>query len=343
MKQTFLLELPNGPFGDPLVIVRIRWSPRVLLLDAGEMAAVGPRTLLETTDVLVTHAHVDHVFGLARLLRQRIGRLERPLRIFGPPGLAARISAHLQGYHWNLVPAYPIDLAVVEVHSDRCEWWRFPRQQGFEPRLDGVEDGPEEGPVLDDDLLSIEARLLEHGSIPTVAWRLREHRSYHIDPVRLREMGFEPGPWITHLKQEFRRQRDRQALVRLPDGREWQLGHLEDSLVRIREGDSLVYASDLAPSRENLSRLAFFATGVRRLVIEAHFLEEHAALAQEHAHLTALLAGSIARQAGVQAVCPLHFSTRYENRIEEIFTEVKRGAGTVSLEDLPSSPEPSAG
>lgn len=343
MKQSFLLELPNGPFGDPLIVLRLRWLPRVLLLDAGDTGCLGPRTLLETTDVLISHCHMDHVFGLGRLLRLRLGRKEQPLRLFGPAGLRHRIIAHLRSYEWNLVDAYPIDLSIFEVHPDHTELWRFPVEHGFDPELVTRGAAPDEEPVFSDDLLSIEARLFDHGSTTSAAWRVREHRSYHVDTTHLERLGHEPGPWLARIKSAFRRNPDSETLVCLPDGTQMPLAELGDSLIRICDGDCLVYATDISPSEENLSRLAFFATGARRLAIETHFSNEHLDLAREHGHLTATLAGKVARQAGVHAVCPFHFSPRYEKDGERLFSELKKTASPVSIEDLPLGPQPSAG
>jgi ribonuclease Z len=67
-------------------------------------------------------------------------------------------------------------------------------------------------------------------------------------------------------------------------------------------------------------------------VIEAHYLEADLELARRNAHLTAALAGRIARAAGVGTVVPLHVSPRYEERVDEVLAELAAEAGPVGVE-----------
>ncbi len=332
MRRGFRLALPNGLVGDPLVVVRVPWLPRLLLLDAGDAAGLTPRTLLDAADVLVTHAHVDHVFGLARLLRVRLGRPERPLRLVGPPGLAAHVRSHLGGYAWNLVEAFPLDLTVVEVHSDRTETWRFPTSAGFEPYAIARGPAPGEGPVLADELLEVRAVTLDHGGIPSIAYRVEERSGLNLDPVELERLGLAPGPWLGALKAAVRRSAPDDEPIALPDGRVAPLGELRSRLVRITEGDTLAYACDAAPDEASVAAIVELARGVRRLVIEAHYLDADHALARRNAHLTAAVAGRIARAAGAGAVVPLHVSPRYEERVDEVLAELAAAAAPVPVE-----------
>jgi ribonuclease Z len=59
---------------------------------------------------------------------------------------------------------------------------------------------------------------------------------------------------------------------------------------------------------EGVERLA---EGADLLVIEATFLEQDAALARDHGHLTAAEAGRVAAAAGVRTLVLTHFSQRY--------------------------------
>ncbi len=335
MRGSFRLTLPNGLFGDPLVVLRIPWLSRLLLFDAGDVAGLTPRTLLDVSDVLVTHTHVDHVFGLGRLLRVRLGRLERPLRLVGPPGLAARIRSHLDGYTWNLVEAFPLDATVVEVHPDRTETWRFPLSAGFDPYVVGRGPAPSEAPVVEDELLVVRARPLDHGGLPSIAYRVEERQGLHFDPVEIERLGFAPGPWLAALKAAVRRGEPDDAPVPLPDGTARTLGDLRHRLIRVSEGDVIAYACDLAPVEENLRELAAFAAGARRLAVEAHYLAEDHPLATRNAHLTAALAGRVARESGVGAVIPLHLSPRYEEQASAVLDELAGAAAPVPVEVLP--------
>lgn len=332
MRRGFRIALPNGLVGDPLVVVRVPWLPRLLLLDAGDVGGLTPRTLLDAADVLVSHAHVDHVFGLGRLLRVRLGRPERPLRLFGPPGLAGKVRSHLGGYAWNLVEAFPLDLTVVEIHPERTETWRFPTSAGFEPYAVERGPAPEAGPVLADELLEVRAATLAHGGIPSIAYRVEERRGLRVDPVELERIGLAAGSWLGALKAAVRRGAPDGERLALPDGRALPIGELRDRLLRVTEGDTLAYACDAAPDEANEAAIVALARGAHRLVIEAHYLDADLELARRNAHLTAGIAGRIARAAGVAAVVPLHVSPRYEERVDEVLAELAAAAAPVAVE-----------
>jgi ribonuclease Z len=88
-------SVPTARRGLPAILLR-RGADRVLF-DCGEgtqrqlLRSVG---LMDLTDVFVTHFHADHWLGLPGMLKtfELRGR-ERPLAIYGPPGLRALLSA----------------------------------------------------------------------------------------------------------------------------------------------------------------------------------------------------------------------------------------------------------
>jgi ribonuclease Z len=83
------------------------------------------------------------------------------------------------------------------------------------------------------------------------------------------------------------------------------------------------------------------ADGVDLLVVEATFLEEHAALAEQFGHLTARQAGRVAARCGVRRLVLTHFSQRYRDPAR--FAEEVRAVfdGDVILaEDLQVVPVP---
>jgi ribonuclease Z len=84
----------------------------------GDLAALAPRKLLRVTDVLVSHAHMDHWSGFDHFLRLSLGR-ERSVRLFGPPGIAAQVGHKLRAYTWNLLEGYANDLALWSPRSAR--------------------------------------------------------------------------------------------------------------------------------------------------------------------------------------------------------------------------------
>jgi ribonuclease Z len=79
----------------------LKWADRCFLLDCGEgtqmrMLQYGLKSS-RIEHIYITHLHGDHFFGLIGLLTT-FGMLKRtaPLKIFGPPGLAAIIELQLE-------------------------------------------------------------------------------------------------------------------------------------------------------------------------------------------------------------------------------------------------------
>jgi ribonuclease Z len=112
-------SVPTARRGLPAILLR-RGADRVLF-DCGEgtqrqlLRSVG---LMDLTEVFLTHFHADHWLGLPGMLKtfELRGR-ERPLTIYGPPGLRALLTAlpHALtglGYDVDLVELAPDD--VVE-------------------------------------------------------------------------------------------------------------------------------------------------------------------------------------------------------------------------------------
>lgn len=342
MRRTFRLHLPNGAFGDPLLALRVRWLPRVLLFDCGDTSALSGRTLLDVSDVLLSHSHVDHAFGLARVLRARLGHPHRPLRVFGPHGTASRIASHLSGYTWNLVNEYPLSLEVWEIEDDRLVRWCFPRMGGFDPFI--ANDGEREpcSTVFEDDLLRIDACPLEHGSIPSVAYRVEEHLSLNVDTGCLDRLGLEPGPWLAELKRATRAGVEDSTAIETPRGR-IPARELHEALIVETPGDCVAFATDISASVANGHRLSDLARDARLLVLESSFIESDRDLARRHAHLTTGDAAALARRIGPDALCPFHFSERYADDETAVWSELDRLAHPVRVLRLPgAADEPEA-
>src|SRR5918999_5528548 len=107
-------SVPTARRGLPALLVR-RGGDR-LLFDCGEgtqrqlLRSVG---LPDLEDVFVTHFHADHWLGLPGMLKTfDLRARERPLTVYGPPGLRALFEAlrpviGATGYQVNLVELEP--------------------------------------------------------------------------------------------------------------------------------------------------------------------------------------------------------------------------------------------
>jgi len=119
--------------------------------------------LIELEDVFVTHFHADHVLGLPGMLKTfGLQGRERPLHVFGPPGLRQlfKVLAPLIG------------------------------KPGFDVRIDELEAGDQ----LDRDGYAMEAFSVAH-RVPAYGYALIEDdRPGRFDEARARELGVAPGP-----------------------------------------------------------------------------------------------------------------------------------------------------
>jgi ribonuclease Z len=318
MTPLFHPRLVNGPFGDPALYVGFLHEKRALLFDLGDVAALAPRHLLRLTEVFVSHTHMDHFVGFDRLVRVRLGR-GGTVRLFGPPGFTSQVEAKLRAYTWNLVERYDADftLLATEIAPDGgYHTARFRCRAAF-AREDGWDGTARDGLLVEDPAFRVRARHLDH-KIPCLAFRLEERAHVNVHKSRLLEMGLPTGPWLQDLKRAVLTGRtdDTPVTARWRDAggehvQRFALGELKARVLSVVRGQHVAYVVDAAPTDDNVARITDFARGADRLYIEAAFLSAHAERARETCHLTADLAGRIAREAGVGQFVPFHFSTRY--------------------------------
>jgi ribonuclease Z len=106
-------SVPSARRGLPAVLVR--YGAERILIDCGEgtqrqlVRSVG---LADLTDIFITHLHADHWLGLPGMLKSfDLRDRDRPLTVFGPPGLAGLMDVMRRQVYGRL--AYR--LAVVEL------------------------------------------------------------------------------------------------------------------------------------------------------------------------------------------------------------------------------------
>jgi len=164
-------SMPTARRGLPATLVR-RGGER-LLFDCGEgtqRQLLRSAGLIELDDVLITHFHADHVLGLPGLLKTYSLRgRERPLRVYGPPGLR-RLFAALA----PIVGKTTFELALEEVApNDELE------RDGYRIAT-----------------FAVEHRVAAQGYA-----LVEDDRPGHIDPERARELGVPPGPELGRLQR----------------------------------------------------------------------------------------------------------------------------------------------
>jgi len=145
---------------------------------------------------------------------------------------------------------------------------------------------------LDLGTVTLHAAPLEHGE-PTLGWRVQEPDGWRLLPDRLDALGV-PPPVRHHL---------------VTDGEVTVAGRrvrVEEVAVR-RRGQSMAFVMDT----RDCDGARTLAADVDLLVIEATFLEDQRALAEEVGHLTAGQAARLGAACGARRVVLTHFSQRY--------------------------------
>lgn len=333
MTGFFDMQLVNGPFGDPALHVDLPHGGRAFLLDMGDLAALPARKLLRVSDVLISHAHMDHWCGFDHFLRLVLGR-GMMVRLFGPPGIADRLQHKLGAYSWNLIEGYESELSflVTEVgEAGPCASAAFRLRTGFTREPLPVEaKGPA---ILVEDRLRVSATTLDHG-IPCLAFAIEETVRVNVWRSRLDELGIGTGPWLNELKALAVSDAadDRPVTARWrQEGRvqerAFTLGFLKERLLAIRPGRKLAYVTDAAWTPTNVERIVALARGAEVLFIESTFLHRDREHAAARRHLTAHQAGTLARMAGVRRVVPFHFSPRYADEEAALRAELAAAFG----------------
>lgn len=331
MNPSFSSYLINDVFGDPGVYVEIRWSKRALLFDLGHNDGLGPTRLLRTSDIFVSHTHMDHFIGFDTVLRVALGR-GKALRLFGPPGLIDNVQGKLRGYTWNLVDGYPLTLDVMEFHRESTRQTVFHAGNGFQPAPPieaprTMPSGNHPFAVLEDPMFVVKAIALNH-RIPSFAYSLEEQFHINVNKQKLHQAGLRVGAWLKDVKQHIwlGRPDDFRFTVALYDehrreDREFVLGEVKERFLTISRGQKIAYVVDARYDDENEANIVALAQGADVFYCESPYLDADADKARDRYHLTARQAGLMARKAEVRDLVVFHFSPRYTGQGEALERE----------------------
>ncbi len=316
MKPTFHHRPVNGVFEDPTVYVRLFRQRKAMMFDAGEVWSLSSREINRLTDLFITHTHIDHFIGFDRVLRILLRR-NTPLRVFGPEGIIEAVEGKLKGYTWNLIEEYPLVLEVTEITPSMSRTVEFSAPRSF--RMEEKTSNAFEGVIIRDEDFFVRAVCLDHG-IPVLAYSLEEEIHINIDKSRLQQLALPVGAWLSEFKKALKQGvLDYKVTVQ---GREFAVRDLRDIAI-ITEGQKISYVVDVSPHEENIQRIVDLVRGSHTLYIETYFLDEDRQRALERNHLTARIAGDIAREAGVKELIPLHISPKYRNFPERVLKEAQ--------------------
>jgi ribonuclease Z len=319
----FQPRLLNGPFGDPVLFVRLAQERGALLFDCGDIGRLSPSEIMRLTDVFISHTHIDHFIGFDHLLRIVLGRDKR-IRFWGPPGLIRQVGGKLAGYTWNLVEDYRLELEVAEFGGRTLRRRLFTCRDRFRQR---EELGREKcaGLLLETPSLTVRAVVLDHRT-PCLAYALEERAHVNIHQERLDELGLAVGPWLTRLKALYLEGRHGERVEAAVVGggvRVFAAAELMERAATVTRGRKIAYVTDLLWTGENERRVVALARGADLMCVEAAFLERDARRARETCHLTAAQAGRLAGQAAARRLEVFHFSPRYQDEPEAVVREAR--------------------
>ncbi len=292
------------------VVVDSGQSRESFLFDCGERCLDGLRTaeIQAVAHLGFSHFHMDHVAGFDGFFRLNYNRPDVPVEVWGPPGTIEIMEHRFLGFVWNLHTDQPGDWIVREIGPTAIGTARFPTREAFAGYRQP--DRPYLAPVVHrTNAWRLEARLLPHGSIESVAYRVAESPKRNIDPAALRNYGYAPGPWLKDVAEE---QENESAIVEV-GGRSLMVGELRRELVVTSPGASIAWLTDfrVEPGTTAWAELVGWLSGTTTLVCECQYRAADAALAAKNAHMTADLVGCLAAEAGVGRLVLQHLSRRY--------------------------------
>ncbi|BCB97345.1 ribonuclease Z [Dissulfurispira thermophila] len=326
MKPSFHARPVNGPFEDPCVYVRILREKRALLFDLGYIGRLELGNLLKITDIFVTHMHMDHFAGFDIILRN-ILRRAIPLRIFGPENITSCVEGKLKGYTWNLIKDYPLKIEVFEIKDNSILQTNFYAENAFEKIVH--DEKKFNGILIDDPLFKATGLILSH-QIPVMAFSLEEDFHININKAMIEDRKLPVGPWLSSLKKAIREKQKSENRSQKTEKKIFEISNkvysLEElmDIATITKGQKISYVMDISPVDENVEKIIPFVRDSDILFCEAYFLEKDRDRAEERHHLTAAIAGRIAREANVGSLEIMHFSPKYRHCIDELYNEAMR-------------------
>ncbi len=296
------------------VVVDTGQSRESFLFDCGEgiLDSVRPGEVQAVAHLAFSHFHMDHVSGFDGFFRLNYNRPDAPMTVWGPTGTMDLMAHRFQGFVWNLHADQPGEWIVREIGKTSLATARFLTCEAFTP-AHRQPDQPREGALLQrGGSWRLEGRLLPHGSIDSVAYRLVEAPRQNIDPAAMQRHNYLPGPWLRQVIEAA--ETEEESLVEIA-GRSMRVGELRRELLVTSPGASLAYLTDfrVEPGSPAWEDLVTWLTGTTTLVCECQYRAADVALARQNAHMTSDLVGRLAAEAGVGRLVLQHLSRRYSS------------------------------
>jgi ribonuclease Z len=316
-----------GLLDDPVLLLRVRPLGRALLIDCGQIHHLAKRVLRSLDTVFISHAHMDHFMGVDTLTRN-IHVAPRIIDLYGPPGIAGRMTNKLAAYDWNLAEPHWCSFRVHEIFPDRIRNFLLSGPEGYVCRRQ-EENLRRDRIVFANRYLQVEAELCDH-RLPVLALRITEKPGFAIDEKKIEEEGLVRGEWLKELKKMFYRGTLAGRSVGVPMRREsvveevvMDAASLYEKIRMDRQAAAVGYLTDIGYTAENIQKVISLMEGVALLVIECSFLLADKEKARVSSHLCTSDVNELIREIRPAYVLPMHLSKSYVGRSQTVYEELE--------------------
>jgi ribonuclease Z len=303
-----------GLLDDPLLLIRIKPTGRLLLFDCGQVHHLAKRNFTHLDAIFISHAHMDHWMGIDSVVRHLIAS-GRTLDLFGPAGLAEKLEHKLNGYDWNLTEDYWCNFRVHEIEDERILRTFFCGAQGF-ARTSLGDGSRADSCVYQTPFCRVHAQICKH-DIDSIIYRIDEQPAFLVDKERLKEAATEPGAWLGTLKRYFFSQERFNSTGRCPEREDL----IEQLLIR-QHPPQLGYISDISFTPGNLRKILPFMTELELLFSECTYLGRDEARARNANHLCTNDINKLLKELTPRFYVPMHLSRSYRSRVADLFSEL---------------------
>ena len=304
-------QILGKPGADNATLLKIDSGSAIhrLLFDCGErcLDQLGVGEIQSIDHLFFSHFHMDHVCGFDSFFRHNYNRPDRPVTIWGPPGTIDIIHHRMLGFSWNLHHDQNGEWIVNELDEDKLTTSVFYTREAFEKSHRNEVITTSKNTFLETPDYRVSFYPLNHGSIPSLAYRIDEPTRENIDPEKLASTGLKPGPWLREIKETI------EGSVEI-EGKEWSIADLRSKLLEENAGDSAAYLTDfiLIPKTKEWNDVCAWLKGVNTLVCEAQYRESDEDRAEANHHMTTCRVAQLARDSKVKTLILQHISRRYE-------------------------------
>jgi ribonuclease Z len=310
----------SGLMDDPILLIRIKPLKETLLFDCGNINHIAKRIFKSIKAVFISHAHMDHFIGIDTLIRNILVS-PKTVKIFGPPDIAKKIEAKLNGYDWNLVEDYYCNLVIHEISKNSRQVFLLEGRHGFKKRELGIEM-LKNHQIYENRFLTVKSVLCDH-KIPVLIFKVTEKPHFEIDQYKLKLLNIEAGGWLIHLKNWFYHQdsyhkasNDLQLLPLPPTV-------LYEKIKKESTPVSLGYVTDIGFHKDNMKKIEDLLDDVNLLICECSFLNQDRHKARNSFHLCTSDVNNLIEMLNPKIIVPMHLSKTYKKISQQLYDEIK--------------------